>query len=274
MKLNYFALSYSFLVGVVLGFPLAYNNSSTNTQENEGPENDQLSTISDVTENYVSTQSSALEPTKTYFLSTTPYLVPTVSDASDNYSKYTRKNSVITSTATFVLTITLSKSSEGLPIESVTTQTTTSDDSTPSSDLNPPGSDLGEDFSQLSNLSSQDLAKMLSLMNQLRSENNKSPLVYNIDSIRASRVQSDYQYQIGKMTHDNSNFSNSLRLRVTSSGATCNGCAENVAFGQTSVESVFNAWKNSNGHFLNMIGDYKYFGFSKTGSYWTQIFNS
>ncbi|OMJ21500.1 hypothetical protein AYI69_g2514 [Smittium culicis] len=132
----------------------------------------------------------------------------------------------------------------------------------------------GNSDSEISGLSNDDLSLMLKLVNELRSQNNKPPLVYAKNEIKAARYQSEYQNYIRKMTHNNSNFKNDLRARITSSGATCKGCAENVAVGQRSTQQVFDAWKKSRGHFLSMIGNYKNFGYARVGRYWTQIFTS
>ena len=50
--------------------------------------------------------------------------------------------------------------------------------------------------------------------------------------------------------------------------------AENIAVGYDTGESVFNGWKNSKGHYANMIGGYTHIGIGKSpGSYyWTQNF--
>ncbi len=57
-----------------------------------------------------------------------------------------------------------------------------------------------------------------------------------------------------------------------------NLCAENVAMGQSSVQSVFNAWMNSPGHRANIEqarATHTGFGFEQSSGgtyYWTQIF--
>lgn len=50
--------------------------------------------------------------------------------------------------------------------------------------------------------------------------------------------------------------------------------AENIAMGYGSGEAVFNGWKNSKGHYANMIGGYTHIGIGKSpGTYfWTQNF--
>ncbi|OMJ16703.1 hypothetical protein AYI70_g6434 [Smittium culicis] len=135
-----------------------------------------------------------------------------------------------------------------------------------------------QDKSQSSSSSSQsiestpDYVTMLELVNKLRASVGKSPLVYNIPLIEAAKLQSNYQNSIGSMTHSNSNY-DSLISRFAATGATCNGCAENVAAGYTSVNDVFQGWVDSPGHYANLVGDYKNFGWAVVGSYWTQTFN-
>ncbi|OLY84064.1 hypothetical protein AYI68_g1780 [Smittium mucronatum] len=124
-----------------------------------------------------------------------------------------------------------------------------------------------------SGFDSADNVLMLSLINDLRSSVGKSPLAYSEPLMAAAQLQSQYQYDTNQMTHSNSNY-DGLISRFAATDATCSSCAENVAAGYTSVSDVFNGWKNSPGHYANMIGNYNFFGWARVGDYWTQDFNS
>jgi uncharacterized protein YkwD len=57
----------------------------------------------------------------------------------------------------------------------------------------------------------------------------------------------------------------------------CKAVAENVAFGQNSGREVVTAWKNSNGHRHNMLGNYRLIGVGTARDregqiYFTEIF--
>ena len=66
-----------------------------------------------------------------------------------------------------------------------------------------------------------------------------------------------------------SNFSQ----RAKDAGYTGGPRGENIALGQRSVETVHNAWMNSDGHRRNILSsDITEMGLGHNGRYWTQIF--
>ncbi|KAJ1901365.1 hypothetical protein LPJ66_000825 [Kickxella alabastrina] len=112
--------------------------------------------------------------------------------------------------------------------------------------------------------------EMLSQVNAIRAKAGKAALVLDDRMVLMAQKQSDYQFQIKKMTHDN--VSGALTQRCTQVGVKWWGVAENVAAGQKDVTSVVTACKNSAGHYTNIIGNYNIVGFAINGIYWTQTF--
>lgn len=51
-------------------------------------------------------------------------------------------------------------------------------------------------------------------------------------------------------------------------------CAENIAWGQDTVEEVMRAWMHSRGHRRNILGDYRYIGAGVDGAYWCLRFSN
>ncbi|OMH84740.1 hypothetical protein AX774_g1730 [Zancudomyces culisetae] len=114
--------------------------------------------------------------------------------------------------------------------------------------------------------------QMLYLVNNLRAKYGKPPLTINPGLMAAALFHSRYQYSIKKITHENSIYPGLLR-RYKVFGVHCTAGGENVARGQGSISQVFNDWVHSPGHFQNMVGDYKYFGYANVNRYWTQSFS-
>ncbi|KAJ2758370.1 hypothetical protein H4S06_002730 [Coemansia sp. BCRC 34490] len=112
--------------------------------------------------------------------------------------------------------------------------------------------------------------QMLVLVNQIRAGVGKPALTINAALNKMAEAQSDYQASIATMTH--SNPSGSLGARCSSYGIKWSGVAENVAWNYPDVTAVVQGWKDSPGHYANMIGDYNVVGFGVNNLYWTQDF--
>ncbi|KAJ2294416.1 hypothetical protein IWW55_005662 [Coemansia sp. RSA 2706] len=87
---------------------------------------------------------------------------------------------------------------------------------------------------------------------------------------KMAEAHSDYQASISHMTHDDT--AGSLGQRATQAGVKWSRVAENVAMGYKDVSSAVTGWRNSPGHYNNMIGDYTIIGFGENSNYWTQEF--
>ncbi|KAJ2006187.1 hypothetical protein GGI04_001954 [Coemansia thaxteri] len=112
--------------------------------------------------------------------------------------------------------------------------------------------------------------QMLSQVNSIRAEVGKGPLQLDSRLNTMAQDHSNYQDSISQMTHDDS--AGSLGQRCSDVGLEWQGVAENVAWNYPDVSAVVTGWKNSPGHYQNMIGDYTVVGFGVTNLYWTQDF--
>ncbi|EGG21249.1 hypothetical protein DFA_01127 [Cavenderia fasciculata] len=116
----------------------------------------------------------------------------------------------------------------------------------------------------------------LGLVNNVRAQNGKNPLVLSPCLQLAAQYHSNYQKSITTMTHDSP--LGGLFARMQAFGAaSMSSAAENVASGYSSDDAVVAGWVASSGHFANIIGNYQYFGvgMATTSSgtpYWTQQF--
>lgn len=122
---------------------------------------------------------------------------------------------------------------------------------------------------------------MLSILNGYRTQASVSPLEYDNNLSIAATIRAMEMAYSGTFSHTRPDGSdcftvfNDLKLRATAQG-------ENIAARYTSVESVMNGWRNSSGHYQNMIDSrFKKVGFgivalsgSKEGYYWVQLFSS
>ncbi|OMH83155.1 hypothetical protein AX774_g3351 [Zancudomyces culisetae] len=117
----------------------------------------------------------------------------------------------------------------------------------------------------------RDSLTMLSLVNNLRASRGLRPVSLDSSLMNAAEQQSSYQNNIGKMTHDNKNYSN-LEERYKAAGVNGRSMGENVAEGMQSPYDAFRAWSRSPGHLANMLGNFSRVGFSRVNNYWTQAF--
>lgn len=98
--------------------------------------------------------------------------------------------------------------------------------------------------------------------NALRQAAGKDPLIVKADLIDTARLSSERMDASNQMKH----------------GMTSGWSRENIAAGQGSAEEVMNSWKNSPGHYSNIMSDdIKYIGVGDTKEadgavYWTQQF--
>ncbi|GAM24741.1 hypothetical protein SAMD00019534_079160 [Acytostelium subglobosum LB1] len=116
----------------------------------------------------------------------------------------------------------------------------------------------------------------LSLVNGIRADAGKAAIQISPCLMDSAQFHSEYQASTSTMTHDDPNGGLFERFEVYGANSMSNA-AENVAAGQQTDDSVISSWKNSPGHYANMIGDYTFIGLGmKVGSsgtpYWTQQF--
>ncbi|KAJ2452891.1 hypothetical protein EV183_002628 [Coemansia sp. RSA 2336] len=111
---------------------------------------------------------------------------------------------------------------------------------------------------------------MLDQLNAIRAAAGKSPVSLDQQMNGIAQAHSNYMSRVGSMTHSDS--AGSLGTRMSAQGINWESAAENIAWNQKTVSEVMTAWKNSPGHYANIVGDYNYVGFGVTDLYWTQDF--
>ncbi|HEY9002986.1 MAG TPA: CAP domain-containing protein [Mucilaginibacter sp.] len=102
-----------------------------------------------------------------------------------------------------------------------------------------------------------------------------APLTWN-DVLAAAALQhSQDMNTTGNFSH-NSSDGTSFSDRITAAGYTnWRALGENIAYGYTTEQAVFNGWLQSEGHCKNMMSaSFKEMGAAKAGTYWTQDFGA
>ncbi|POM60066.1 SCP-like extracellular protein [Phytophthora palmivora] len=131
-----------------------------------------------------------------------------------------------------------------------------------------------------SGFSASEMTEMLGQINAYRSQNGLGALTIDNRLVAAATLHSQDQASHCTMTHTGSNGSK-LGDRIKAQGYNFAMTAENVAAGQTSVDSVMTSWWNSPGHRANILSkDASNVGFAKVvnngcdsyATYWTQDF--
>ncbi|KAJ2740327.1 hypothetical protein H4S06_006140, partial [Coemansia sp. BCRC 34490] len=112
--------------------------------------------------------------------------------------------------------------------------------------------------------------EMLTQLNAIRASAGKAALTLSSELSAVAQKHSEYQSSARSMTH--SDPSGTLGSRLNALRVAWLGAAENIAWNQKDVSAVMDAWKNSAGHYANMIGDYTSVGFGVSNLYWTQDF--
>lgn len=123
--------------------------------------------------------------------------------------------------------------------------------------------------------------EVLRLVNEIRASVGVAPLTLDTTLCQAASmraVEMDYSNQ---MSHTRPSGKDCFSV-LDFYGASFGTCGENIAAGQTSASSVVNGWKNSPGHYQNMINasftklgvGYSATGVGDYGHYWCQLFTN
>lgn len=123
--------------------------------------------------------------------------------------------------------------------------------------------------------------EVLRLVNEIRAEAGVQPLTLDTTLCRAASmraVEMDYNNIMSHTRPDGSDWWTVL----DSYGASYGTCGENVAAGYRTPASVVTGWKNSPGHYSNMINasftklgvGYSSAGVGDYGHYWCQLFSN
>ena len=126
--------------------------------------------------------------------------------------------------------------------------------------------------------------QFLELINQYRAENGLQPLALSAPLSVASERHSEDMGTYGFFSHTTGGSSyypvgSGHPERISQEGYDYNTyTAENLAYGQTTAAEVFEAWRISPGHNVNMLGDYSVIGIGLTWvngtPYWTTVFGA
>ncbi|MEU4077760.1 CAP domain-containing protein [Streptomyces venezuelae] len=119
--------------------------------------------------------------------------------------------------------------------------------------------------------------QVIALVNQERAKAGCGPLTANATLARAAQGHSDDMAARDFFDHTNPDGADPGD-RVTAAGYPWSTYGENIAMGQSSPESVMEAWMNSPGHRANILNcSFKEIGIgihSQGGPYWTQVFGA
>ena len=103
--------------------------------------------------------------------------------------------------------------------------------------------------------------QMLSSLNMIRADNGLEPLKLCNTLNKSAQGYAEVMATQNFFDHEGQDGSTPSQ-RAQSAGYRSYGVGENIAAGQTSIEEVMTGWKNSPGHFKNMIkSEYMHVGF-------------
>jgi len=111
------------------------------------------------------------------------------------------------------------------------------------------------------------------LVNDLRISEGKAPLILDEELSMVATVKSNDMYHNNYFSHTSPTYGSPGDL-LDRYDVFYRGWGENIAYGYRTAKDVFTGWKHSEGHYLNMIGDFTHIGIglSEDGYYWTQVF--
>lgn len=117
--------------------------------------------------------------------------------------------------------------------------------------------------------------KVLKLVNDIRAEEGLAPVVLDHSLNQVARLKSEDMYTNAYFDHVSPTYGTPFDM-LRKFGIRFQAAAENIAYGYPTPAEVVQGWKNSEGHYLNIIGDYTHMGIgvSEQGNYWTQLFIS
>ncbi|PSC72543.1 allergen V5 Tpx-1 family [Micractinium conductrix] len=118
---------------------------------------------------------------------------------------------------------------------------------------------------------------LLSLVNSARAKAGAPPLCLNAALTKAAQDHSQDQAKRRDMSHTGGDGSD-VGQRALRVGYSWRAVGENVAWGYSTVQAVFDSWMGSPGHRANILSTaYKHTGLGQAtsdGIYWTQVFGN
>ena len=116
--------------------------------------------------------------------------------------------------------------------------------------------------------------KVAELVNQIRIENDLSPLTLNRELSAVARKKSQDMKENHYFNHTSPVYGSPFDM-IKTFGISYSTAGENIAMGQRTPEEVVNAWMNSEGHRANILNasfTQIGIGYVAEGNYWTQMF--
>lgn len=146
------------------------------------------------------------------------------------------------------------------------------------SGFNATTSDLKSEASKTVSSNSSTYSEMLKYVNKYRKEVGVDSLTMSADLNLAATIRAMEMAWANKTSHTRPNGDSCFTV-LSDLSISYWASGENIAWGQTSVKSVSETWRNSSGHYANMISEnYARVGFGKYKlngqTYWVQIFTS
>ncbi len=137
-------------------------------------------------------------------------------------------------------------------------------------------SELKSEANSVKNSNKSTYNEMLSYVNNYRSEVNVGSLTIDDNLNLAATIRAIEMAYSKKFSHTRPDGSMCYSV-IDDLGITAYSIGENIAYGQRTVAAVSEAWKNSSGHYANMISsNFSKIGFGKYTlngyTYWVQIF--
>lgn len=123
--------------------------------------------------------------------------------------------------------------------------------------------------------------EILVLVNQIRAEAGVAPLVLDDQLCKAATMRAVEMDYANLFSHTRPDGSSCFTV-LSQYGISYRSCGENIAAGYSSPEDVVEGWKNSSGHYKNMVNSsYTKLGvgyakrqFGEWAHYWVQLFTS
>ncbi len=118
--------------------------------------------------------------------------------------------------------------------------------------------------------------EVIRLVNEIRTKNGLKALTYDWELGRVARYKSQDMHDNKYFSHTSPTYGSPFQM-MKNFGIYYRSAGENIAKGQSSPQSVVNAWMNSSGHRANILNSsYTHIGvgYVANGNYWTQMFIS
>ena len=117
-------------------------------------------------------------------------------------------------------------------------------------------------------------AQVVELVNEIRTQRGLNKLKIDEELSKVARKKSEDMKKNNYFSHESPTYGSPFDMMRTF-GISYRSAAENIAKGQSTPQSVVNAWMSSSGHRKNILNtSYTHIGVGHVanGNYWTQMF--